>query len=169
MPVSLDKQRGNYPVKQFFKDASTATVVAIVAGLLAIIVFLVVGFIGVYGYGWFTDHTADRSGRTQVKQQTNGNGQYRIAAYNHFYDLCASVQTDEASITNLQDELKTTTDPTRKAVLPASITGLKNKRADDINTYNADARKSYTLGQFRASDLPFQLDPTEDHTTCSAS
>lgn len=155
-------------MRQFLRDASTATLAVIVAGILAIVAFIAIGFVGVFGYGWFTDHTANRQGETQKKHLIEGNGQYRIAAYDHFYDLCAAVQTDEASIRNLQQELKTTTDATRKAVIPASITALANKRADDINTYNADARKSYTEAQFKSSDLPSQLDPTQENTTCHA-
>lgn len=142
---------------------------AVLAALLGLVVILlVIGLVGVFGLGWFTDTTADRTGKTQQEQQINGNGSYRIAAYDHFYDLCAQVQTEEQSIRNLQNELKTTTDATRKTVIPASITALENNRASDINQYNADARKSYTLGQFKSSDLPFQLDITEENTTCHA-
>jgi uncharacterized protein HemX len=142
-----------------------------VAGLAVVAVLLLalgIGLVGVYGFGWFTDATVNRQGQTQKELQVEGNGSYRIAAYNHFFDLCAAVQTDEQSIANLESELKTTTDSTRKAVLPASITALRNKRADDINTYNADSHKTYTLHQFKASDLPFQIDPTQELTTCHA-
>lgn len=142
----------------------SAWVLAVIVGFVGM---LAIGLVGVYGFGWFVDHTADRSGKTQVKQNINGNGQYRIGAYNHFYDLCASVQTKEASIANLQQELKTTADPQQKLQIPTDIVALQNARADAINQYNADAHKSYTLGQFRASDLPFQLSLVEDHTQCT--
>lgn len=155
-------------MKQFLKDASTATMVAIVAGVLAIAVFLVVGLVGVYGYGWFTDHTANRQGETQKKHLIEGNGQYRIAAYDHFYDLCATIQTDETQIKQFKHVLATTNDPVTKDTNEANLNASVIKRSSDINDYNADARKSATEGQFRASDLPFRIDPNQENTTCHA-
>lgn len=152
------------------KEATGWFFYAIVAGILALIAFLVVGFVGVYGFGFFTDATANRQGQTQVKQQINGNGRYRIAAYEKFYNECANVQTDEGQIQALQDELAGPPTPTasRQAVLIPSITALKEKRVDDINTYNADSSKTATAAQFKASDLPFRLYQTDKVTTCHA-
>lgn len=155
-------------MKRLIAEASAGLLAVTITALFVLILFGGMGIAAVFGHGWFVDHTANRTGKTQMEQQINGNGSYRIAAYNHFYDLCAGVQTKEASIANLKAELPTD-GPDRKPIVQASITALENQRADDINTYNADAHKSDTLAQFRASDLPFQLDPTEDHTTCSAS
>lgn len=154
-------------MRQFFKDASTATVVAIVASVLAVVVFITVGLVGVYGEGWFTDHTANRQGETQKKHLVEGNGQYRIAAYDHFFDLCTQVQSSEASIQNAEAELKTTTDQQRQTVLNASITALRNSRAQLIFQYNNDSEKSYTEGQFKSSQLPYRLDTTQENTQCT--
>lgn len=40
-----------------------------------------------------------------------------------------------------------------KIVLKTSITASKNIRAELMESYNADARKKATRGQFRASNL----------------
>lgn len=109
-------------------------------------------------------------GKIDQQRQTTGNGSYRIAQYDHFFDLCAQVQTDEASIANLQAELKGPPKPDaqRREVIATSITALRNNRADDINQYNADARKADTAGHFRDSHLPYQLDVTAKETTCTS-
>lgn len=156
-----------YSVKEFFRDASKTTLFVVVGGLLAALLLILFGFVGVYGNGWFTDHTANRSGKTQVKHQINGNGSYRIAAYDHFFDLCATVQTDKQVLTNTQNQLKMTTDEGTKLTLNADVLAQQNKLDTDVNQYNQDARKSATAGQFRASDLPSTLD-TMGVTTCTA-
>lgn len=151
-------------MKQFFQEAS----VAVIAFIVGVALLIGIGLVGVFGYGWFIDTTANRSGKTQVKQQINGNGAYRIAAYDSFFNQCADVQTDEVRIQAIEDELTTTTDAQRKIVLQASLTAAKIKRGDDINGYNADSSKAATKAQFKASDLPFTLDSTEKVTICHA-
>ena len=148
---------------QVWRSASTAVQVTIAI----VVVIIVVGLTGVFGFGWLQRSTADYRGKTEQIEQIQGNGSYRIAAYDHFFDLCASVQAQEASIDNVQAELATNPDRQRTAVLEASLTALKNNRATLITQYNADARKEDTAGAFRASDLPYQIDMKGD-TTCTA-
>lgn len=158
----------DYRLRDAAKDGIRGTTLAIIVGVCAVVVLIVVGLVGVYGFGWFQRGTADFRGRTNQINQVNGNGSYRIAAYDHFYDLCAGVQTDEARIASTQRDLKLTTDPARKMQLEANLSAQQNTRAGDINQYNADARKAATEGQFRASDLPYQLDINAEETTCTA-
>jgi hypothetical protein len=75
------------------------------------------------------------------------------------------VQSKEANITNLKTELKGKPTEEREAQLRTFITAAMNGRAELINQYNADARKEGTIGQFKASDLPYQLD-LQGETTC---
>jgi hypothetical protein len=148
----------------------TGAALAAVLGIIAaMIVGLVIASMAVFGYGIFVDHTADRSGRTQVKKDTIGNGSYRIAQYDAFYDECATIQTDEQTIHNITTALTTTTDQNYKITLNASLLANENKRAADINSYNGDARKADTKGHFRSSDLPYQIDPNQESTSCTAS
>lgn len=138
-------------------------------GIIAVVViFAIVFLVGVYGFGFLKRTTADFRGETEAIEETQANGDYRIASYNHFYDLCASVKSLENKIDNMKSELEKTDKDQRELVLNASITASKNKRAELINTYNADARKDFTVGQFRASDLPYQLDVDEEETICTA-
>ena len=112
-------------------------------------------------------YSADERGRVQARESIQS-GPSRIAAYNHFFDLCAAVQTDEATIQAQREELTTNPSESRRGQIQANIAALKSGRAEKINSYNADARKDYTIGQFRSSGLPFQLDPTQEATSCDA-
>lgn len=142
--------------------------VGVAAAALAVVV--VIGLMWVFGWGFMAQTTAPWRGETDKKERVEGSGSYRIAAYDHFFDLCSSVQTKEASIENLRAELKADPPPSeqRKTVIQASLSALMNSRAEAINEYNADARKEYTKGQFRDSDLPFQLRMKELNTTCTS-
>lgn len=136
---------------------------------ISVLFAVVVAFlIAVYGFGFLQRETADFRGETGQIEQTKANSNYRIAAYDQFYDKCASVQSIESKIQNMEEELDGTEETQRKTVLKTSITASKNKRAELINSYNADARKESTRGQFKASDLPYELNENEEATLCEA-
>jgi hypothetical protein len=160
----------DYRMRDAGKDTAFGIGTAIMVGVAVIVVVIVVGLVGVFGFGWFSNSTANFRGNVAKKNLVEANGNYRIAAYDHFFDLCAGVQSDEASIKNLQDELQGSPAPDaqRITVIQASITALKNARATAINQYNVDAAKSYTEGQFRSSHLSFKLDLNAQETTCTA-
>lgn len=141
------------------KNKITITVFAIV---IAVAIILAT----VYGGGLLQRMTADFRGETGQIEQTQADADYRISAYDQFYDKCAGIQSLESKISNLSDELEETDDEQRKSVLNTSITASKNKRAELINDYNADARKEATRGQFKASDLPYEIDINEEGTAC---
>lgn len=124
--------------------------------------------VSVYGFGFLQRETADFRGETGQIEDTKANSYYRIASHDHFYDSCASVQSIEGKIVNMQEELAETDEGQRETVLKTSITAAKNKRAELISSYNADARKEATQGQFRASDLPYELNENEEETICEA-
>lgn len=90
---------------------------------------------------------------------TINSGDMRIGAYNHFFDLCASIQADEASINAQSDLLTDTTDGNDASRITQNIAALQANRGRSIATYNADAAKDYTIGQFRDSDLPYYIQP----------
>ena len=160
----------DYKLRDVGKESVKGGISALMIGVIAILVTLAVGAVGVFGFGWFRQSTADFRGETQKKEQVEANGAYRIAKYDHFFDLCASVQSNESSIKNLQAELNGPPAPSesRVAQINASITALRNQRAESINQYNVDAAKDYTSGQFKASKLPFKLYINAEETTCVA-
>lgn len=75
------------------------------------------------------------------------------------------MQTDETRLAAQQTELKTAPQDDISRI-QANIAGITSDRADAINEYNADAQKDYTVGQFKSSKLPYQLDQQEVRTTC---
>jgi hypothetical protein len=128
-----------------------------VVGIL--VALSLVGAVGSYALGWFA---APYQGKLAARQQINS-GNYRIAAYDHFFNLCASIQTADNNIAtqeSLLGQFQKGGDDYNRTL--TNIAGLESVRADGINQYNADASKSYTVGQFRASNLPYQL-PTHSY------
>lgn len=105
-----------------------------------------------FGWGWIT---AGPTGQLEARQDILS-GDTRIAAYNHFHNLCASIQGNEGQIDELEATLETISDEGRDRIL-VSIAGVRGARHQAIAQYNADASKDYTIGQFRDLDLPYKL------------
>lgn len=110
-------------------------------------------------------------GKGNAEIEINSAGS-RIVNYNHYFDLCVSVQNAEASIDSQAELLKNTTDPLSKDRINANLAAQQNVRAAGINQYNADSAKEYTEARFKASNLPYRLDGTpykagSEHTTCA--
>ena len=147
----------------------SGSVIAIFA--VVMVIAMGIGAMWIFGWGWFQRSTADFRGKTGQIEQVHGDPNYRIAAYDHFFDLCAAVQTTEASIQALEDERNDTTNPpttSRQSQISTNLTALRASRAGLINQYNADAHKADTKANFLASDLPFQLDSKAEETSCTA-
>jgi hypothetical protein len=155
--------------RQDFKDTSRGLGLAAWIAIWSLIIVLVVFVIGTFGFGWFQQKSANFRGETQKRNQVEGNGAYRIAAYDHFFDLCTSVQSFEATINALNDEYKDpATTAERKEQIRGALTANKAGRNTTIVQYNNDANRSYTTGQFKDSHLPYQLDSTVKETSCTA-
>ena len=119
-------------------------------GVLVGIVALTVGGLFIRYY------LAGPTGAVTAVEQIQS-GSHRIAAYNHFFDLCAGVQANEVALDAQYIQLRAMTDNSQKSRVLTNITGLIGHRASLVAEYNANARKDYTEGQFRDSDLPYQL------------
>lgn len=104
----------------------------------------------------------------EKNERVEGNGDYRIAAYDEFYKLCSTAQAKNDQIDVLQSELDFATDPDRKAQLQSGITAQKNTKAELVREYNSKAASEYTKGQFKDSNLPSEL-PSEGDITCNVS
>lgn len=150
------------------KDAWRVSGLAIALGVVVLATLIALGSMAIFGWGFFQRTTADFRGETAQREQVHADPDYRIAAYEHFFDLCATVQSNEDTLANLNTELHAGPSADREEQLYATITAVRNARNEAIREYNADARKSETRAAFLDSDLPYQLDPSEEHTTCTA-
>ena len=135
-----------------------------------VVALLVVGFIvfaGLYFAGLiFQSGTAELRGAVSLKEITIGSGEFRRSAHEHFYDKCASIQAAEQKIKNYQEEIESGVSQERREQLNAFVLGQKNTRAELVAGYNGDAQKTYTIGQFRGSNLPYYIDPNQEETPC---
>lgn len=147
-------------------QTSRAAVAAIAAVASVMILSMIIASMSIFGWGWFQRETADFRGQTAQQEQVFADPDYRIASYDSFYDKCATVMSREAQIENLEEELASGPSPDRERIIRTTLTALNNARDEAIQEYNADARKTDTRANFRASDLPHQLDPNEE-TSCT--
>lgn len=131
----------------------------IVIAAAVAIVLLVAGTLGIKYL------TADTRGQVDANERIKADGGNRIAEYERFFDLCSSAMTTQDQIDNLEDEAKTAEEP-RLTQISSSITALKGKLSENVNDYNSAASRDYTSGQFRDSNLPFELD-REKEISCA--
>jgi hypothetical protein len=141
----------------------------IVKGFLLVLGTVAVVLTLIFLPGIISIATAPFRGEVEKHELVEADGSYRIAAYDQFYQLCSSIQSQNDTIKNLEDEMDSATDEQRKQQLQSGITANKNTKAQLANEYNAKAASEYTRGQFKDSDLPYQISPTEERVTCNAS
>lgn len=133
-----------------------------VLGLLALLATVSIGltlFTG--GVQWVT---APFRGAVAEREATVANAHYRIGTKASFYNRCASVQTKEATIRNLEEELETA-DEGRAGRIQTSLTATRASRAEAINQYNADAMNE-NKEALRSDNLPELLDIDNFETEC---
>lgn len=138
--------------------------------IIAVVIAIPLLLFGGYGLSraWTYYFGATIEGKVGAEKQLESS-QSRISKYNEFYDLCSSVQSLEQSLRQQRKALENSED---KKIIQSNINGLVAQRAQTVNQYNANARKSYTKARFKASDLPSELPMTFDEnspiTSCTA-
>lgn len=86
---------------------------------------------------------------------------FRIQAYQAFFNQCASIQGLEGQINELTVALGHYDRGSREYnITVTSIAGVKGARHQAIAKYNQDALKNWTEGQFLDSDLPYRIQDT---------
>ncbi len=132
--------------------------------LSSILLFLVIIIASVIGLRMFQiyfltvkSETAGVVGelKMEITQQSE---QRRTQSYNHFFDACSAIQGYEASIRAqevVRDTYKDDKAIDRANTIIASVSAQRDRA---IAQYNVDVRKELTLGRFKDSSLPEQLD-----------
>lgn len=134
---------------------------------LGLVVLMLIGSMWIFGWGFFQRATADFRGETAALEEILADPDRRITAYEHFFDLCASIQGHEDTIRALKAELETDPSDSRREQIQGAITVNQAQRDSKIRQYNSDASMDYTVGQFQDADLPHQLDVAKEATTCA--
>lgn len=135
--------------------------------ILGIVALAVCSLIAVFAFGGVGWLTAPFRGEVDKKNRTEGSGAFRIATYEEFFDLCASVQTAEQQLGALQEELDGKPSAPRAEKIRTSMTAVKSGRAESISTYNSKATQEHRVA-FQDADLPYKLDVTTKETQCAA-
>ena len=146
-----------------FKEGSRALGYTI----LGIVGLAVLTLIAIFAFGGVSQLTAGFRGDTDKKNRTVGSGAFRIATYEEFFDLCASVQTAEQQLKALQEELDGKPSTDRAEKIRTSMTAVKASRAESVTTYNAKATQEHRTA-FQDADLPYKLDVNAEETQCAA-
>lgn len=135
-------------------------------GVIVVVSGLIVG--AVFYFGSLQRSTAEFRGETDQIEQIQADGDYRIANYDHFFDLCGAVQAQEGKIETFTKQLdEGNLSGSQTGITQANLTAATNKRIELITQYNADASKADTKANFLASNLPDKLDKDAEETTCS--
>lgn len=145
---------------------SRGALAVIAGGAVALTVVILFASMYIFGWGMFQRATADFRGETAALEDILADPDRRISAYEHFFDLCASIQGHEDTIRALETELAGDPSDKRREQIQGAITVNQAARDGKIREYNSDASQSYTVGQFRDANLPDQLDINTEETTC---
>lgn len=132
----------------------------------AVVFFAAVGVVLTLVSGGTSWVTAPFRGAVDAREQTVADGDYRNATYNHFFNLCTSVQAAEDSIENLEAEVEGGVSSDREARIKQSITAQRNVRSEAIREYNAAAQQE-TKDFMKDSSLPESLVVANYDTVCT--
>lgn len=127
-------------------------------GILVVLLVIALISIGVWGFKVVTSDVKGQGDATVQKNSANN----RIAAQARFEDLYADIKATDAKLDAARD--KAEANP-KSQVAQTEFTGLQNYCLDVVADYNAEARK-YLAEQFRAIDLPAQIDTQVPETDC---
>lgn len=130
-------------------------VAAVLGGIAVLILIAAMSF----GWRWVT---APFTGALE-QRETVQSGAFRMYSYEHFYDLCAAVQRNERALMSQKRALEQADG--NKNRIRQRIVGLESQLQSKISTYNQDARKEETTGQFRAAGLPRHIDYNPEEIT----
>lgn len=131
---------------------------AIVVGLLVVVLLSGAGLAWRY-------FTAPIKGVVDAEEQIN-QGSNRIQKYNHFFDLCSTIQSDKMALATQRSLLDSAEGSKERERIRANIAGIQAQMNRNANQYNVDARKEYTSARFKSNDLPYQIDTTQEYISC---
>lgn len=134
---------------------------------LAIAAFILLILAVTFVSGSMSIITAPFRGEVEKNERIEADGDYRIAAYDQFYDMCTDAQSLQGQIENQEGQIASTSDPEVKERLQMGKLGMEQQLESVVNKYNNQSQQDYTKGQFKDSNLPYELD-TEQEIECGS-
>jgi len=130
-----------------------STTLKVIGAVVAFLAFVATVWAISFAAGWFT---AGPNGKLAARKQILS-GPNRIVQYDQFFTLCVAAQTAESAISASRQALSLTKNEDDRTTILTNITANQVNRQEAVLEYNQNALKHYTNGQFRASNLPYQL------------
>lgn len=129
-------------------------------GVAVIAVMIFVGLIGavVWGIGVLTSDVAGQGNAVKKKNDAVN----RIAAQEGFEQDYADIKAADQKVAIAKEALDASPDD---YTVKVNYTGTRTACVTFVNDYNARARK-FTQQDFRAADLPYQIDELDPATDC---
>jgi hypothetical protein len=147
--------------ENFHGDAARGFRWSVVLAFFAVLLVVAVGLMWTFGFGLFQRETAAFRGETGAIERRES-AENRVAAQERFEDLYAEIVATDRKLAPAEEALEADPD---SQVRRTEFTGLTNYCLDVVGDYNAEARK-YTAADFRAADLPAEIDGTDPATDC---
>ena len=124
---------------------------------LAVGVIVLVGIIFglIFIPGAISIATAPFRGEVAKNEQVEASGEYRVAQHDYFYNLCGDIQAKQQNIALLEE-----------AGEDDAVVANEMQLNELVSEYNSKASNSYTAGQFKADELPYQIDADQEVTSC---
>lgn len=128
---------------------------------IMVFVILAVLFVGLISAGFWAFRVATApvkgQGEAYVQKESAEN---RIASQARFEDLYADIKATDAKLASAKQAAKS-----GDVIKQTEYTGLVNYCLDVVADYNAESRK-YLAADFKAIDLPYQIDTVDTATDC---
>lgn len=132
---------------------------AILTGLFALGLLFAVVLASIYISTEISMSTAERRGEADKMERVEANGARRIANYEFFHNTCQDIQAKNEQIADTKDMLSGEEEQ-------RTVFALNQTKTDMVGDYNSKASQDYTSGQFRDSDLPYQIDVNDTNINC---
>jgi len=155
-------------VNEDIKDGLKIGALGLAAIVVGFLLLIAVSSMAIFGWGFFQRSTANFRGQTAAIEKTKANADFRIQSYQKFFNLCGEIQAKEDQARIFQAQL----DADKRAGInnpdhQTNLNAVLATRASLVREYNNLATRGFTEGQFRDSNLPYQININNMETQCA--
>ena len=124
---------------------------------IAIAAFIAIYVVGVFLTGSLSIFTSDFRGEVEKHEQVEAQGEYRVAQYDYFFNLCGDIQAKQQNIKQLES---------LGPEYNEEVTANRMQLNEMVSEYNSAASSEYTKGQFKDDELPYQISAEREVESC---